>query len=236
LTIRGTFGYRLNMNVSPSAEPGGDLHAIKIPGIIPLFPLPNLVFYPRTYLPLHIFEPRYRTMVRDAASTHRMIGMVLLKEGWESDYDGAPAVFSTGCVGRIISVQPLPDGRSNIMLQGLRRFELQHEVGAETYRQGRIILHERAHPDAELPADLLAELRKVAGNFLRRSQDPSLAALLKQPLHDEVLVQNLSFAVDFTPLEKQFLLESETLVQQTRRLLDLLQFKLYERNDHIGWG
>ncbi len=68
-----------------------------------------------------------------------------------------------------------------------RRFELQHEVGAETYRQGRIILHERAHPDAELPADLLAELRKVAGNFLRRSQDPSLAALLKQPLHDEVL-------------------------------------------------
>src|SRR5206468_8982532 len=122
------------MYVSSQSGFGGDLAPIKIPSVIPVFPLPNMVFFPRTYLPLHIFEPRYRTMVRDAASTHRMIGMVLLKEGWESDYDGAPAVFSTGCVGRIISVQPLPDGRSNIMLQGLRRFELQHEVGAETYR------------------------------------------------------------------------------------------------------
>ena len=68
------------MHVSPNADAGGDLGPIAIPSVIPLFPLPNVVFFPRTYLPLHIFEPRYRHMVRDAASSHRMIGMVLLKE------------------------------------------------------------------------------------------------------------------------------------------------------------
>src|SRR6266540_6403794 len=101
------------MYVSPNADAGSNLEPVSIPNVIPLFPLPNVVFFPRTYLPLHVFEPRYRQMVRDAAATHRMIGMVLLKEGWETDYEGAPAIFPTGCVGRMISVQPLPDGRSN---------------------------------------------------------------------------------------------------------------------------
>ena len=64
----------------------------------------------------------------------------------------------------------------------------------------------------------------------------ALANFLKQPVDDEALVHNLSFGLDFTPLEKQFLLEAETVVQQARRLLDLLQFKRYERNDSAGWG
>src|SRR2546425_12267577 len=76
------------MHVSPQSGFGGDLAPIRIPSVIPLFPLPNVVFFPRTYLPLHIFESRYRRMVRDAASSHQMIGMVLLKEGWETDYEG----------------------------------------------------------------------------------------------------------------------------------------------------
>src|SRR3989449_11647622 len=76
------------MHVSPQSGFGGDLAPIRIPSVIPLFPLPNVVFFPRTYLPLHIFESRYRRMVRDAAASHQMIGMVLLKEGWETDYEG----------------------------------------------------------------------------------------------------------------------------------------------------
>ncbi len=69
------------MYVSPNAGAGDNLEPIVIPSVIPLFPLPNVVFFPRTYLPLHVFESRYRQMVRDAAASHRMIGMVLLKEG-----------------------------------------------------------------------------------------------------------------------------------------------------------
>jgi len=225
------------MHVSPQSGFGGDLEPIRIPGVIPLFPLPNVVFFPRTYLPLHIFESRYRRMVRDAAASHQMIGMVLLKEGWETDYEGAPPIFPLGAVGRMVTVQALSDGRFNILLQGLSRFEIQEEVGCESYRQGRIRLADFSAPEKKLPCDVRAELVKLVGNFLLSREDGSaLANFLKQPVDDEALVHNLSFALDFTPLEKQFLLESDSLVQQARRLLDLLQFKLYERNEATGGG
>ena len=225
------------MHVSPSTGSGGTLDPVPIPNVIPLFPLPNLVFFPRTYIPLHIFELRYRDMVRAAAASHRMVGMVLLKEGWEVDYEGDPAIFPMGCVGRMINVQPLPDGRFNILLQGLRRFEIEHEIGTESYRQGRIVLKDLSQPDTALPVEVRKELIKVVGGFMRNREDASaLSALLRQTIHDDVLVQNLSFALDFTPLEKQFLLESESLLQQARRLLDLLQFKLHERHEKTGWG
>ena len=225
------------MHVSPSTGPGDSLDPVSIPKVIPLFPLPNLVFFPRTYVPLHIFEPRYREMVQAAAASHRMIGMVLLKEGWEADYEGAPAIFAMGCVGRMMNVQRLSDGRSNILLQGLRRFEIQHEVGAESYRQGRIVLKDLFQPDAALPTEIRREIVKVVAGFIRNREDGiALSAMLKQPIHDDVLVQNLSFALDFTPLEKQFLLESDSLIQQGRRLLDLLHFKLHERHEQTRWS
>ena len=225
------------MHVSPQSGFGGDLEPIRIPGVIPLFPLPNVVFFPRTYLPLHIFESRYRRMVRDAAASHQMIGMVLLKEGWETDYEGVPPIFPLGAVGRMVTVQALSDGRFNILLQGLSRFEIQEEVGCESYRQGRIRLADFSAPEKKLPCDVRAELVKLVGNFLLSREDGvALANFLKQPVDDETLVYNLSFALDFTPLEKQFLLEANSLVQQARRLLDLLQFKLYERNEATGGG
>ena len=225
------------MHVSPSTGSGGTLDPASIPQVIPLFPLPNLVFFPRTYVPLHIFEPRYREMVQATAASHRMVGMVLLKEGWEADYEGTPAIFAMGCVGRMMNVQRLSDGRLNILLQGLRRFEIQHEVGAESYRQGRIVLKDLSQPDAALPAEIRREIVKVVAGFIRNSEDGlALSAMLKQPIHDDVLVQNLSFALDFTPLEKQFLLESDSLIQQGRRLLDLLHFKLHERHEQTRWS
>lgn len=225
------------MHVSSQSGFGGDLAPIRIPGVIPLFPLPNMVFFPRTYLPLHIFEPRYRRMVRDAAAGHRMIGMVLLKEGWETDYEGTPPIFPIGAVGRIVTVQALSDGRFNVLLQGLSRFEIQEELGCESYRQGQIRLADFSAPEKKLPSDVRAELVKLVGNFLLTREDGvALANFLKQPVDDEALVHNLSFALDFTPLEKQFLLEADSLVQQARRLLDLLQFKRYELNDSPGGG
>jgi uncharacterized protein len=225
------------MYVSPNADAGSNLEPVKIPDVIPLFPLPNVVFFPRTYLPLHVFESRYRQMVRDAAASHRMIGMVLLKEGWESDYEGRPPIFPVGAVGRMVAVQSLSDGRFNILLQGLRRFEIQDEIGLEAYRQGKILLKEFAKFETKLLPELRAEILKMVGSFFLSHEDGlALQNFLKQPVDDETLVHNLSFGIDFTPLEKQFLLEAESLVQQARRLLDLLQFKRHERTDSAGWG
>src|SRR5512145_454301 len=94
-------------NASQPARDASE-EGLQVPDIIPIFALPTVVFFPRTYLPLHVFEPRYREMVQDAAREGRCIGMALLKEGWESNYYGNPPIFSMGCVGRLVTVQLLP--------------------------------------------------------------------------------------------------------------------------------
>ena len=79
--------------------------------LLPLFPLPNVVLFPNVFLPLHIFEPRYRQMVADALDTDRMIGMVLLRPGWDRDYEGNPPVYAMGCSGVITHVDRQSDGQ-----------------------------------------------------------------------------------------------------------------------------
>src|SRR5262249_17909149 len=106
--------------------------------LLPLFPLPNVVLFPNVFLPLHIFESRYRDMVADAIGGDRLIGMVLLKPGWERDYEGRPPVYPIGCSGLITHVERLPDGRYNIVLRGVERFRILREDHAHTYRRAAI--------------------------------------------------------------------------------------------------
>jgi len=106
--------------------------------VIPLFPLPTTVFYPNTSLPLHIFEPRYRTMVADTLKGEGKIGMILLKPGWESDYQGTPEIMTIGCVGEITRHSELPEGKYNILLSGLYRFRILHEIKGKPYRQAQV--------------------------------------------------------------------------------------------------
>ena len=91
-----------------------------LPATIPLFPLPNVVLFPNVYLPLHIFEPRYRQMMDRALSGERVIGMVLLKPGYEHDYERTPPVYQVGCAGSITQFERLPDGRFNLVLKGIK--------------------------------------------------------------------------------------------------------------------
>src|SRR6266571_4912766 len=118
--------------------------------LLPLFPLPNVVLFPNVFLPLHIFEPRYREMVADALTSDRLIGMVLLKPGWERDYEGRPPVYPIGCSGVMTHAERLPDGRYNIVLRGLDRFRIVSEDHERSYRRAAIdVLHERALTPAE---------------------------------------------------------------------------------------
>src|SRR5436190_8247643 len=84
-----------------------------------LFPLPNLVFFPRVMQPLHIFEPRYRQMTADALDDDKYIALVLPQPGWEKAYAGKPAIHSVACLGKIIADQKLDDGRFNLLLRGV---------------------------------------------------------------------------------------------------------------------
>ena len=106
--------------------------------LLPLFPLPNVVLFPNVFLPLHIFEPRYREMVADAITGDRMIGMVLLRPGWELNYEGRPPVYPIGCSGLITHVEQLADGRYNIVLRGFERFRVVAEDHSRPYRRASL--------------------------------------------------------------------------------------------------
>ncbi len=118
---------------------------------LPIFPLPNCVLLPGGLLPLHVFEPRYREMTRDALASHQLIGVTRLRPGFESTYYGRPPVYERFGVGRIICSEELPDGRFALLLRGVARVELASELPAErAYR--RVVARELV--DAEIdPTD-----------------------------------------------------------------------------------
>ena len=200
--------------------------SFRIPAVIPIFPLPNVVLFPHTYLPLHILEPRYREMVRDASAHGHCIGMALLKDGWEDHYEEAPPVFAHGAVGRMVSVKKLSDGRYNIVLHGLRRCVYEEQEVSTSYRQAQAFLLPEQSSES-LDSALLLHLAEAAKQYLRSQKaDDQYQLITSGNMSDRVLVNSLSSGVDFTPDEKQFLLESETLAQQAGRLVDLIRFKL----------
>src|SRR5690242_3990511 len=100
---------------SDAGQPLGSLSAV------PLFPLPNVVLFPRAILPLHVFEERYKVMTADAIDGDRQVAMALLRPGWEKNYYGRAAIEPVVCVGTILSHEKLPDGKYNFLLQGQRR-------------------------------------------------------------------------------------------------------------------
>ncbi len=200
--------------------------AFPLPDIVPVFPLPAVVFFPHTYLPLHIFEPRYREMIQEVSTQGQCIGMALLKDGWEDQYDDAPPFHPIGCVGRMISFHKLPDGRYNIVLQGLHRCTYQEQTVATSYRQARLTPHV-PEGSTSLTSDIRRHLEETAQEYLLAKKANQLCDILNSDtLTDSILVHNLSAGLDLSPIEKQFLLESENLPQQARRLIDFIRFKL----------
>jgi len=197
--------------------------------MLPLFPLPNVVLFPGRLLPLHIFEPRYRAMVADALQSDRLIGMVLLKPGRNSDYDGHTPIHAIGCTGVIVNTVRHEDGRYNIVLRGLDRFRILEENADLAYRRAVV------HLMPELPIDdvereVLRELRgrldarlglplQAAGDG-DRVQARQLAAL-----PDAEFVNTISQHLDLEPIEKQALLERDTLRQRAEVLLELLDMR-----------
>jgi uncharacterized protein len=192
--------------------------------LLPLFPLPNVVLFPNVFLPLHIFEPRYREMVADAAATDRMIGMVLLRPGWERDYEGHPPIYPIGCSGVLTHVERLQDGRYNLVLRGLERFRIIEEDHDRSYRRAIIEpLHERALSRDE--KDTIRSHRAKLETMLA----PAIIggdAKIPAAMSDEDLVNALAQYLDLEPLEKQALLEQPCLRTRAESLIELLEMKI----------
>ncbi|MBI4475670.1 MAG: LON peptidase substrate-binding domain-containing protein [Acidobacteria bacterium] len=195
-----------------------------LPPIIPIFPLPNVVLFPNVFLPLHIFEPRYREMVADALAGDRLIGMVLLRPGWETNYDGRPPVYQTGCAGLVTHADRLDDGCYNIILRGLEKFRIRSEEGGRAYRCAHVepLLETCADQEREAIRSERHRLEALLAPLIERRTEP----LLPSSMPDDDLVNALAQYLQLEPLEKQALLERHGVLERCQSLVELLEMKV----------
>jgi len=185
---------------------------------ISIFPLPGAILFPGMQLPLHIFEPRYRAMVQDTLARDRRIGMIQPQRAEE----GAP-LFQIGCLGKIVEVEALDDGRFNLVLEGEARFRVLRELDAITpFRQVEAeLLAEEAHP-ALAPVER-ASFEREARRFADvQGYVVDWDAVTR--LDDVSLIDGVSQIVPFDLAAKQALLEADTLAQRCELLVQLMQF------------
>ena len=198
--------------------------------VIPLFPLPTTVFYPNTSLRLHIFEPRYRSMVADALNGKGEIGMILLKPGWESDFQGTPEIMTIGCLGKIKHHSELPEGKYNILLSGLCRFRILNEIKGKVYREAQVeFLKEINDKDLTSAPSLIKEkLIRVMRLYLKNLPDRTK---IEQALDMEncyklaEFVDKLTHHFDLPVNKMQEFLEQQDVQKRADSLHSLIEFK-----------
>ncbi len=195
--------------------------ATTLPAIIPIFPLPDVMLFPNMTVPLHIFEPRYRAMVADALKGNRIIGMVLLRPGYEPDYERSPSIFPLGCAGVIEDVEELPNGEYNILLRAIAKFRISREEVSKPYRMALV---------TAIPEVLTAQ-EKTALQTQRRQLEMLLAGSvgrvglprIPSGLSDEELVDGVAQRIDIDALDRLKLLDQASPLTRARALAELLE-------------
>lgn len=186
---------------------------------VPVFPLPGLVVFPHVVVPLHVFELRYRTMVRDALSGERLIALALLKPGWEAEYDDRPEYHALGCLARFEEVEWLPNDCYDLKLRALARIDLGTPVREFPYRSVRAELRPQAPYTEDDPLvqserqPLMALYRLLAGEGAPEDAGAALPF--------EALVNAVSMALPCEPLEKLSLLDMDDVVARGRRACEI---------------
>ncbi len=194
---------------------------------LPIFPLGNVALFPLASLPLHVFEPRYRAMTRDVLNGHRLIAVARLKPGFESDYQGRPPVHAVCGAGRVVDHAELPDGRFNILLQGVARVRIVRELAPD--RPYRLVAAEQlADSDSSDPAitrgwqqrlvELWSELAPHLPGALRE-----LGELTRDAADAGAYADRIAAAVIANPDDSQRLLEELDPAERLRLLVERLQ-------------
>jgi Lon protease-like protein len=186
---------------------------------ISIFPLAGALLFPGMHLPLHIFEERYRALINDAMARDRQIGMIQPKEAGDH-----PALFDVGCLGKIIDIEALDDGRFNVVLEGVARFRMVEELDASTaFRQIRAEIEEDREMDEVLAsaerAALEIESRKFAELQGYQIDWDSIGRL-----DDLAFVNGIAQIAPFDAASKQALLEIDGLANRAELIIQLLQF------------
>ena len=193
---------------------------------LPIFPLPNVVFFPRTVLPLHIFEPRYKQMVADALEGNRQIGMALLQPGWESRQDESPEVFNTGGMGLITQYKHLEEGRYNILLSGRHCYRIMEFIRETPYRVARVRLLQEVMPSSqemnEISTELVRDFRQLNEAKTQLELEPDVIEKLDFP----ILVNSICSSLNLSVYDQQQLLEMNSLKARATTILGIVRRQL----------
>jgi Lon protease-like protein len=191
-----------------------------LPSVIPIFPLEVTMLFPGVSRPLYIFEPRYRAMVADALKGDRIIGMTMLKPGYEADYQGRPPIYPIGCAGVITDVEELSGGRFNIVVRGLVKFQVTGEDDSRSYRLARVVAVPEVFDEAERAA--LHKQRQRLEALVTKGSDSKIPP----EVPDEEVVNTLAQYVPMEGAERQTLLELKSVPLRAKALIDLIEAKL----------
>lgn len=201
---------------------------IEIPEKISIFPLPNVILFPGIDLPLYIFEPRYRKMLRDCSESSKFLAISLLRQGWEEKKEPVPSHDIVG-VGYIRAIFENPDGTSHILLKGVCRARILRYTQLEPYRIAKV----REIPDEidnrEELNKLAAQLRKLLAQKLRyASENPKENCRLPKEFENPVSLSHLAcFFSEASPYLKQDLFETRNCNSRMRHLIGILESEIY---------
>ena len=204
----------------------------KLPEKIPVFPLSNFIIFPKTTVPLNIFEPRYIEMIDDAMKENRMIGMIQPKNSNQN----IPALYNVGCVGKITSFNETEDGRYLILLSGISRFKIIKELETKkTYRQFTIdfedFLDDLNEKNEEIKfSDLELIFNNLKSFFIKQGYKINWKDLEK--LNLDQTINTLAMASPFSIEEKQILLESININDRKEKLEQILSTYVSDNFDH----
>ncbi len=223
MTVNRPIGYRRGVESGESER-------------LPIFPLSNVVLFPRVRTPLHLFEPRYRQLARDVLGGDRRIGMVVVRPEHADDMLGNPPIYPVGCAGIVTESQRLPDGRYNLVLLGEQRVRVLGEeppTRERLYRVARVEPLDDRYPESERPrvARLRAAITEHVGVLVRQTQPDrphAFDAELFAGVDDETFVNAVANAFTFDPDEKQALLEADGIAERYARLAGALSFQRLE--------
>lgn len=206
------------MDTTPSRP--GNL-AAALPDL-PLFPLPHTVLFPGALLPLHVFEPRYRALVRDALGTHRMLSVVLITDPRALDAHGHPAIAPVAGVGEIVDHAELPGGRYNIVLRGRARVRLEERPFVPPYRTAVATVLE--DEPGEVPAQDHAALLSTATAFaaLVRERDRGFDFRLPRDASSSLVADLCAHHLILDARERQAVLETLDAGARARRVTEAI--------------
>jgi len=187
---------------------------------LPIFPLPDVIFFPNTLMPLHVFEARYRAMVMDVLARDRRLAIVKLMPGFEPTYAGKPAVHAVAGAGEIVSWERLATGRYNILVKGEWRVRIEGERPSDTlYRIVSAQKLEEIAPTTDVSA-ALARIRTACGRLLQALDRPPdlLDTALAEGQAPGVIADRIAAAVVPDPAARQELLETLDVTRRLERL------------------